>query len=196
MISITISLIAVFIPILLMGGIVGRLFREFAVTLSVAIAISLVISLTTTPMMCAILLRDETKVQHGRIYRASEWFFDRILAIYKFILGAVLRAQFVTLLITLGTIALTVYLYIHVPKGFFPQQDTGRLQGAIQADQSISFQAMNQKLNEIVATVRKDPAVDIVVAFTGGSGGGGSAVNTGRMFVTLKPLAERKIERR
>ena len=192
-ISITISLIAVFIPILLMGGIVGRLFHEFAVTLSVAIAISLFISLTTTPMMCSILLRDETKVKHGRLYRASEWFFDRILAIYKFILGAVLRAQFVTLLITLGTIAVTVYLYIHVPKGFFPEQDTGRLQGAVQADQSISFQAMNQKLNEIVATVRKDPAVDIVVAFTGGSGGGGSAVNTGRMFVTLKPLAERKI---
>ncbi len=191
-VSITISLIAVFIPILLMGGLVGRLFHEFAVVLSVAIAISLMISLTTTPMMCSLLLRDEAKVRHGRIYRASEWFFERILATYKFLLGAVMRAQFVTLLVTLGTIALTVYLYIHVPKGFFPQQDTGRLQGAIQADQSISFQAMNQKLNEMVATVRKDPAVAIVVAFTGGSGGGGSAVNTGRMFVTLKPLAERK----
>ena len=192
-ISITISLVAVFLPILLMAGIVGRLFHEFAVTLSVAIAISLVISLTTTPMMCALLLRDESKVQHGRLYRASEWFFDRILAGYKFILGGVMHAQLLTLLLTLGTIAVTIWLYIHVPKGFFPQQDTGRLQGAIQADQSISFQAMENKLNEIVATVRKDPAVAIVVAFTGGSGGGGSAVNTGRMFVTLKPLAERKI---
>ncbi len=192
-VSITISLIAVFIPILLMAGLVGRLFHEFAVTLSVAIAISLAISLTTTPMMCSLLLRDERKAKHGRIYRASEWFFDRILAGYKFLLRGVLRAQFITLLVTLGTIALTIYLYIHVPKGFFPQQDTGRLQGAIQADQSISFQAMKQKLEEIVATVRKDPAVLTVVAFTGGSGGGGNAVNTGRMFVTLKPLEQRKI---
>ncbi len=191
-VSITISLIAVFLPILLMGGIVGRLFREFAVTMSVAIAISLAISLTTTPMMCAVLLRKDDEESHGRVYRASEWFFDRILAAYKFVLSGVLRAQALTMLVLLATIALTVYLYIKVPKGFFPQQDTGRLQGAIQADQAISFQAMKAKLTEISDAVRKDPAVDIVVAFSGGTGGGGSAVNTGRMFVTLKPLEQRQ----
>ncbi len=192
-ISITISLVAVFLPILLMGGIVGRLFREFAMTLSIAIVISLAISLTTTPMMCAILLRQESEDSHGRLYRASEKVFDWILAVYKAILTRVLRHQPLTLLLTLGTVALTVYLYIKVPKGFFPQQDTGRLQGAIQADQSISFQAMKNEISRISTVVMQDPAVTNVVAFTGGSGGGGSAINTGRMFVTLKPLEERKL---
>jgi multidrug efflux pump len=192
-ISMTLSLVAVFLPILLMGGIVGRLFREFAVVLSVAILLSMTISLTATPMMCAILLRHVKDEAHGRIYRASEWFFNSILGIYDAILKRVLRNQALTLAITLGTIGLTVYLYIQVPKGFFPQQDTGRLQGAIVADQDISFQAMEGQLERISADVLKDPAAVNVIAFTGGSGGGGSAVNSGRMFVTLKPLEERKL---
>ncbi len=192
-ISITISLVAVFLPILLMGGIIGRLFREFAVTLSVAILISLVISLTTTPMMCAVLLRHEPEDSHGRIYRLSERMFNGLLSMYEWMLKRVLRHQGLTMLVTLGTVALTVYLYVKVPKGFFPQQDTGRLQGAIQADQSISFQAMRAQLSRISTQVMQDPAAVNTIVFTGGSGQGGNAVNTGRMFVTLKPLAERKL---
>jgi multidrug efflux pump len=192
-ISMTLSLVAVFLPILLMGGIVGRLFREFAVTLSAAILLSMSISLTATPMMCALLLRHVKEEAHGRIYRASEWVFDRILGTYDAILKRVLRHQAITLLITLGTIGLTVFLYFKVPKGFFPQQDTGRLQGAILADQSISFQAMEGELERISREVLKDPAAVNVIEFTGGSGGGGSAVNSGRMFITLKPLDERKL---
>ena len=192
-ISITISLVAVFLPILLMGGIVGRLFREFAVTLSVAILLSMAISLTTTPMMCAVLLRHVKPEEHGRLYRASETMFNWILGAYDAILKRVLRNQGLTLIMTLATIGLTVFLYIKVPKGFFPQQDTGRLQGAIQADQSISFQAMESQMERISKGVLEDPATVNAIAFTGGQGGGGSAVNTGRMFVTLKPLDERKL---
>ncbi|HVX67127.1 MAG TPA: efflux RND transporter permease subunit, partial [Bryobacteraceae bacterium] len=186
--SMSLSLIAVFIPILLMGGIVGRLFREFAVTLSVAIAMSLVVSLTTTPMMCAKFLKSEHEVRHGRIYRASERFFDWILSHYATSLAWVLRHPQPTLLILIATVALNVYLYVVVPKGFFPQQDTGRITGSIQGAQDISFPAMRQKLQQFVDIVKQDPAVENVVGFTGGG-----TTNTGRMFVQLKPLRERKI---
>jgi multidrug efflux pump len=187
--SISVSLVAVFIPILLMGGIVGRLFREFAITLSVAIAVSMVVSLTTTPMMCAVLLRPETEESRGRLYRASEAVFDKVLGGYKVSLGWVLHHQPLVLTITLLTMAATVYLYVAVPKGFFPEQDTGRLTGAIQADQDISFPALRDKLVSFVDIVMKDPAVDTVAAFAGGGGGGNSA----RMFVSLKDLADRHV---
>ncbi|HEY6348912.1 MAG TPA: multidrug efflux RND transporter permease subunit [Candidatus Angelobacter sp.] len=186
--SMSTSLVAVFIPILLMAGIVGRLFREFAVTLSTAIAVSLVVSLTTTPMLCAKFLRPPKTEKHGRIYMMSEGMFDFILKIYRGGLGWVLRHQFVTLVITIGTAALSVYLYIIVPKGFFPQQDTGRIGGSIQAAQDISFDALNRKLNQFVGIVMKDRAVDTAVGFAGGMG----SQNSARMFVTLKPLNERK----
>jgi len=188
--SISISLIAVFIPILMMGGIVGRLFREFAVTLSVSIMVSLLISLTTTPMMCARLLRPESEIEHGRLYRISDRGFRWIVEQYEVSLRWVLRHQALMLLVTLGTIGLTVYLYFIIPKGFFPEQDTGRLMGAIQADQSTSFQTMSGKLMQFVNVVKADPAVESLVAFTGGSGG---TANTGRMFVALKPISERKL---
>ncbi|MFL6234012.1 MAG: efflux RND transporter permease subunit [Thermoanaerobaculia bacterium] len=178
--TISVSLIAVFIPILLMGGIVGRLFREFAIVLSVAIAVSMVISLTATPMMCAKLLRSREKEKHGRLYQASERAFDRILRGYDHSLSWVLRHQFLVLLITLGTMAASVYLYVIVPKGFFPQQDTGRLNGSIQADQSSSFQAMQGRMTRMVSIVQRDPAVASVTSFTGGN-------NSARMFVALKP---------
>ena len=186
--SISVSLIAVFIPILLMGGIVGRLFREFAVTLSVAIAVSLVISLTTTPMMCARLLRPPRKdEEHGRLFRASERMFTTVLRWYERSLTWVLRHQPVTLAVTLATMVATVYLYTLVPKGFFPQQDTGRLNGNIQADQDTSFQAMQKKLSVFVNTVIEDPAVESATGFLGGS------ANSGRMFVALKPVGERDV---
>ncbi|WP_437230312.1 multidrug efflux RND transporter permease subunit [Planctomicrobium sp. SH661] len=190
--SISISLVAVFIPILLMGGIIGRLFREFAVTLSVAIGISLVVSLTTTPMLCAVMLKSREETHHGRWYNASERLFDWILSWYEWTLAAVLRHQWVTLLITLGTVAFTVYLYIIVPKGFFPQQDTGRLTGNLIADQDTSFQTMSRLIQQFAAEVGKDPAVENVLAFTGGGGGGAS--NSARMFVALKPQRERKLK--
>ncbi|HEY7087184.1 MAG TPA: multidrug efflux RND transporter permease subunit [Tepidisphaeraceae bacterium] len=189
--SISISLVAVFIPILLMGGIVGRLFREFAVVLSVAIGVSMLVSLTTTPMMCARLLKHRPEHEQSRLFRWSERAFDAFLHLYERTLAAVLRHPLVTLLVALGTVALTIWLYIVVPKGFFPQQDTGRLSGSIQADQSISFQAMSQKVQQFAAAVGQDPGVDNLVAFAGGNNSGGT--NTGRMFVTLKPLNERKI---
>ena len=187
--SMSTSLVAVFIPILLMGGIVGRLFREFAVTLSAAIGVSLVVSLTTTPMMCAKLLRPLKDEAHGRLYRASEKAFDALRNFYAHGLRWVLRYQFLMLLVTIGTAALSVYLYIVVPKGFFPQQDTGRLGGSIQAEQDISFEAIRQKMNDYVAIIMKDPAVSTVTAFVGGGG----TANTGRMFIMLKPLEERKV---
>jgi multidrug efflux pump len=187
--SMSTSLVAVFIPILLMGGLVGRLFREFAVVLSVAIGVSLVVSLTTTPTMCAKLLRPIGSERHGRIYRFSEKVFDRMLSAYKHALAWVLRHQPLTLMVTLVTICLTVYLYVVVPKGFFPQQDTGRVMGSVQAAQDISFQAMRQKMTQFVNIVMQDPAVQTVVAFAGGN----TAYNNGRMFITLKPLSERKI---
>jgi multidrug efflux pump len=186
--SISISLIAVFIPILLMGGYVGRLFREFAVTLSTAIVISLLVSLTTTPMMCAYLLKSPKGQTHGRMFRWSEAIFDFILSGYERMLRVVLRHQFVVLLITLGTIAFTCYLYRIVPKGFFPQQDTGRLTASIQADQDISSQAMSKLLQQYAVIVGKDPAVSGVIGFTGGGRG---TINSAQMFVTLKDLRVR-----
>jgi multidrug efflux pump len=185
--SMSLSLIAVFIPILLMGGIVGRLFREFAITLSVAILVSLVISLTTTPMMCARLLRPAVERKPGRIGRMSERMFASLVAGYRKSLIWVLDHGPIVMLVLLATVCLNVYLYVIIPKGFFPQQDTGRLIGGIQADQSISFQAMQKKLADFVDIVRQDPAVASVVAFTGGA-----RRNSGQMFVGLKPLAERK----
>ena len=186
--SMSTSLVAVFIPILLMQGIVGRLFREFAVVLSTAIAMSLVISLTLTPMLCAKFLLPVDAKKHGKAYRASERSFDFILKIYRGSLGWVLRHQFITLLVTIATAALSIYLYIVAPKGFFPQQDTGRLGGGIQAAQDISFPALRDKMKRYVSIIMQDRAVDTVVGFAGGQG----TSNTGRMFITLKPLNERK----
>ncbi|MDQ6916806.1 MAG: multidrug efflux RND transporter permease subunit [Pseudomonadota bacterium] len=185
--SMSVSLIAVFIPILLMGGIVGRYFREFAVTLSVAILISLVLSLTMTPMMCSRLLRPERDQRHGRIHAWSERAFGTMHRGYERSLTWALDHGLIMVAILIAVVCLNVYLYIIIPKGFFPQQDTGRLVGFIQADQSISFQAMQPKLASFINIVRADPAVENVVAFTGGS-----QRNTGQMFVQLKPLAERK----
>ncbi len=188
--SMSTSLVAVFIPILLMGGIVGRLFREFAVVLSVAIGVSLIVSLTTTPTMCAKFLRAAVPGEkHGRLYRFSEWAFDRTLAAYRRSLDWVLRHRPLTLLITISTACLSVYLYILVPKGFFPQQDTGRIVGSVQAAQDISFQAMRDKMKQFVNIVMQDPAVNTVVAFAGGN----TAYNNGRMFITLKPRSERNV---
>ncbi len=184
--SISISLIAVFTPILLMGGLIGRLFREFAVTLSVAILISMVISLTTTPMMCALLLRPEREHKRGRIFRASEAVFDWFLARYQSSLSVVLRHPLFTLLVLFALIALNVVLFFIVPTGLFPQQDTGRLQGSALADQATSFQSMEPRMEQMLKIVGHDPAVANVVGFTGG--GGGTATNSGRMFVALKPL--------
>jgi multidrug efflux pump len=185
------SLVAVFIPILLMGGIVGRLFREFAVVLSTAIAVSLLVSLTTTPMMCAHLLKEKRAGErHNWIFRLSEGFFNRTLAAYSRGLTWVLRHQPLTLAVTIGTVALSVYLYITIPKGFFPQQDVGRLNGMVIADQSISFQSMDQKMQQIIGIVLKDPDVDGATTFYGGQG----TTNNGRMFVTLKPLGQRKTD--
>ncbi len=187
--SISISLVAVFTPLLLMGGIVGRLFREFAVTLSVAIIVSLVVSLTTTPMMCSRLLKE--KETHGRLYHASERVFAWILGLYERSLTWVLRHPLPMLLVLLITIGVNIYLLVIVPKGFFPQQDTGRLAGGIQGAQDSSFTAMRQRMVRFVDIVKSDPAVANVVAFTGS--GGGTTTNTGRMFISLKPLEERKI---
>ena len=187
--SISISLVAVFTPLLLMGGIVGRLFREFAVTLSVAILVSLVVSLTTTPMMCSRLLKHNE--QHGRLYRASERVFQWILSLYERSLTWVLRHPLPMLLLLLITIGVNFYLLMIVPKGFFPQQDTGRLAGGIQGAQDSSFTAMSQRMARFVDIIKADPAVANVVAFTGS--GGGTTTNTGRMFIALKPLAERKV---
>ena len=186
--SMSLSLVAVFIPILLMGGVVGRLFREFAITLSAAILVSLVVSLTVTPMMCARLLRPHSKSPPGRLYKVSERIFNALLNGYRVSLDWALAHGRIMMFVLLATVCLNIYLYTVIPKGFFPQQDTGRLMGAIQADQSISFQAMRDKLATFVNIVSQDPAVDSVVGFTGGG-----QVNTGRMFVGLKPLAERQI---
>jgi multidrug efflux pump len=186
-ISMSISLVAVFIPILLMGGIIGRLFREFAVTLSVAILVSLVVSLTLTPMMCSRLLRSESNHEHGRIYQWSEGLFETVLSGYRRSLSWALQHRVFMTGILFATIGLNIYLYIIVPKGFFPQQDTGRMMGSIQADQSISFQAMQQKLKDFMSIVAHDKDVASVVGFTGGG-----QVNSGNMFIALKPLSERK----
>ena len=186
--SMTLSLVAVFLPILLMGGIMGRMFREFAVTLSVAILVSLVVSLTTTPVMCAMLLKPHRPGPHGRWYRISEGIFEGMRGGYAGTLGWVLRHPRIMLGLTLATMGLSGYLYTVVPKGFFPQQDTGRISGRIQAAEDISFQAMREKLTEIVEIIRSDPAVESVTAFSGGG-----TNNVGRSMVSLKPLQERKI---
>ncbi|HLW75872.1 MAG TPA: efflux RND transporter permease subunit, partial [Bryobacteraceae bacterium] len=189
--SITASLVAVFLPILLMGGIVGRLFREFAIALSIAISLSLFVSLTMTPMMCSRLTGRDQGREHNIFYRASGWVVDTLRDRYEKALGWVLRHQPLMLATTLSTIALTVYLYIIVPKGFFPQQDVGRISGSIIADQATSFQAMREHVLALLKIVMEDPAVENVNVYVGGSGGGGSALNTGRMNVELKPLKER-----
>ncbi|HET9180284.1 MAG TPA: multidrug efflux RND transporter permease subunit [Terriglobia bacterium] len=186
-IAMSTSLVAVFIPLLLMGGIVGRLFREFAVCLSIAIAVSMLISLTTTPCMCAHLLR--VHKSHGWLYQKGEQAFNWIVALYGKTLTVVLRHSAATLAVLLATIGLNVYLYVHVSKGFFPQQDNGRMGGAIQADQDSSFQSMNDVLLKMIKIVNADPAVESVVGFTGGFAG----ANTARMFIELKPMEERKI---
>jgi len=186
--SMSLSLIAVFVPILLMGGIVGRYFREFSVTLSVAILVSLVVSLTTTPMMCSRLLQQDPAHKPGRFSQWSERAFQRTHDLYERTLRAALAAPGLTMFVLLVTVCLNVFLYIQVPKGFFPSEDTGRLVGGVQADQSISFQAMSQKMRDLMAVVKSDPAVENVVGFTGGG-----RSNGGFMFVSLKPLAERGI---
>src|SRR3954469_6646251 len=184
--SMSTSLVAVFIPILLMGGILGRMFREFAVTLSIAIGISMLVSLSTTPMMCAVMLKPLNERHPGRLYRLSEKAFDWILSVYRSSLRWVLRHQPIMLVVTILTIGISVYLYTIVPKGFFPAQDTGRLGGNVQGNQDSSFPVMKQKTEEMASIVRKDPAIENVVSFNGSG-------NSGRMFITLKPLKERKL---
>jgi multidrug efflux pump len=187
--SMSTSLIAVFIPILMMGGIVGRLFREFAVTLSIAIAVSLAVSLSTTPTMCAQLLKSSAEDKHGRLYKFNERMFDRLQKGYGSSLGWVLRHQFAVLVITIATAALSIYLFGDAPKGFFPQQDTGRIQGSVQATQDISFDAMKQKMRKFVQIGMEDPNITNMIGFCGGS----TAMNQGRMFINLKPLGQRKL---
>ncbi len=190
--SMSTSLIAVFIPILLMGGIVGKLFREFAVTLSIAIAVSLLVSLTTTPMLCARFLKSRDEVRHGVFYRASERAFNWLHDEYSLALRWVLRHQWLMLLVVLGTVLLNGYLFMIVPKGFFPQQDTGRLGGTTRAAQDISFPAMRDKQQKLAQMVLDDPAVLSVTAFVGGGGPGGGSTNVGRMFISLKRPEDRK----
>ena len=185
-ISMSLSLIAVFIPVLLMEGIVGRLFREFAVTLSAAILISLIISLSTTPMMCARILRPQKQQKHGRIYQTSERFFNALHSGYRRSLDWALARPRTIMSLLLITIMANGVLYYYIPKGFFPQQDTGRIMGFIQGDQSISFQAMREKISTFARIVGEDPAVENVGAFTGGG-----QRNSGSMFISLKPLSER-----
>jgi len=187
-VSMSISLVAVFIPMLFMGGLVGRLFHEFAVTLSVAVLVSLVVSLTATPMMCAKLGQHDVNKKQGRAFQASERFFNGLLARYDKSLSVALRHPLLTILVLFAVIGLNFYLYAIVPKGFFPQQDTGRIQGSIQADQATSFQAMRPKLAAYIDIIRTDPAVASVTGFTGGS-----QRNTGQIFISLKPLEERKV---
>jgi multidrug efflux pump len=188
--SMSVSLVAVFLPLLLMGGMLGRLFREFAVTLSTAILVSMILSLTTTPMMCALLLKPETNRPRSRLYLASERAYAALERLYERTLGWALGHAGIMLTIALATFGLNVLLYDVVPKGFFPQQDTGRLIGSIQADQNSSFQAMQEKMSAIDDIVAADPAVETVLAFTGGSN---SARNTGRLYAVLKPLDQRRL---
>ena len=188
-VSITLSLIAVFIPLFLMGGYVGLLFREFAITVSVSLVLSLVISLTLTPMMCSRLLTPETH-QHGRLYRLLERGFDNLLALYGRGLDIVLRHQFITLMVMLGTIVLTGYLYVVIPKGFFPQQDTGMITGITEASEDISFPAMAERQQAAANIVLQDPAVASVGSYVG-PGGPTATLNNGRMFIALKSQGER-----
>ncbi len=187
--SITASLVAVFLPILLMGGIVGRLFREFAVTLSVAITVSLLVSLTTTPMMCSRLLKHDRPEEHGRIYRASEALFNWMLRSYDYMLQWVLKHSALTLTVLIFTIAVNVFLLVIVPKGFFPEQDNGTVFGGIRGAQDASFQSMQTLTQRFVKIVKSDPAVQNVMAFTGGGG----STNGGFIYVGLKPQSERDV---
>jgi multidrug efflux pump len=184
--SISMSLVAVFIPIILMGGIVGRLFREFAITLSTAIIVSMIISITTTPMMCAHLLKAHTEEKHGRLYRLSEKFFDGMLGGYRHSLEWVLENPALVLVILIMVVALNVVFIVKIPKGFFPQQDTGALVGGVQGPQDASFPVMNESIQAIVSTVKADPAVANVVGYVGTGNGG-------FIYVALKPLNQRKI---
>ena len=187
--SISLSLVAVFIPLLFMGGQIGRLFREFAVTLSVAVMISLVISLTTTPMMCAWLLKSHNPQAQAKPSRLASWFdngFKRVLRVYEASLDWALNMRWLVMLVLVAVVGINGYLFVKIPKGFFPQQDSGQINGGLRADQSISFQALQGKLKELVDIIRADPAVATVVGFTGGGRAGG-----GFMFVNLKPLAQR-----
>jgi multidrug efflux pump len=190
--SLTISLIAVLIPLLFMGDVVGRLFREFAVTLAVTIIISAVVSLTLTPMMCARTLHHDPAEQQTRFYRASERAFQRMINFYGRTLRFVLRFQPTVLLIALGTLALTIYLYIVIPKGFFPVQDTGVIQGISQAPETISFAAMAQKHQELAKVILADPAVESLTSFIGADGMN-TTMNSGRFSINLKPLAQRDL---
>ena len=190
--SLTVSLIAVLIPLLFMGDVIGRLFREFAVTLAVTIILSAVVSLTLTPMMCARILRHKPKEQQGRFYQASERMFERMIAFYGRTLKVVLRYQPITLLVALGTLALTIFLYIIIPKGFVPVQDTGVIQGISQAPPTISSAAMAEKQQELAKVVLEDPAVDSLSSFVGADGTN-TTTNSGRLSINLKPLAQRKI---
>jgi multidrug efflux pump subunit AcrB len=190
-VSITLSLIAVFIPLFLMGGYVGKLFQEFAITITAALLLSLIISLTLTPMMCARLLKDDSRKKHGRFYLAFERGFDALLALYARGLRIVLRHRFATLLVMLSTVALTGYLYVIIPKGFFPQQDTGQIVGITEAAQDISFPAMSERQQAVVDILSKDPAVQSVASYIG-PGGPTATLNQGRIFIVLKPKPERK----
>ncbi len=191
-VSLTVSLIAVLIPLLFMGDVVGRLFREFAVTLAVTIVISAVVSLTLTPMMSARILRHEPKEKQGRIYKASERVFERMIDFYGRTLKFVLQYQTITLIVALGTLVLTIFLYIIIPKGFFPVQDTGVIQGISQAPQTISFPAMAEKQQELAKVILSDPAVESLSSFIGADGTN-TTLNSGRMSINLKPLSERHI---
>jgi len=191
-VSMTTSLVAVFIPLLFMGGLIGRLFHEFAVTLSMAVLVSGVLSLTLTPMMCSRFLRSESSYPPpGRFYRACEWVFDQVLGAYEAALRWVLGHQAFMLLVFAATLGSTCVLYAWVPKGFFPQQDTGSIMGVTEAAQDISFPAMTRLHREVLAIVKADPAVATIASFISGSGN--STVNNGRMFVTLKPISQRRI---
>ncbi|QAU49380.1 multidrug efflux RND transporter permease subunit [Bradyrhizobium guangzhouense] len=187
-VSISISLVAVLIPLLLMGGIIGRLFREFAVTLSMAIFVSLVVSLTLTPMMASRFLRSDHEARAGRFYQWSERLFERLLGAYERGLDLALRHSLITLCVFFGTVALSALLFILIPKGFFPQQDNGFLTAVSEMPQDISFAEMKRRQEELNAIVQADPAVDSIAMFIGG---GGTALNSGRMYVTLKPIGER-----
>jgi multidrug efflux pump len=187
--TISISLIAVFIPLLLMGGIVGRLFREFAVTLSTAVFVSMLVSLTTTPMMCAYLLKSECTEKHGRVYRVTEKFFDWVLSLYRGSLHWVLDHPALTIIVLVITIGLNVVLILRISKGLFPIVDTGAISGSVRGPQDSSFAAMDDSIRQIGAVIKKDPAVENVIAFTGGGG----ATNNGSMFIAIKPLAERNV---
>ena len=191
-ISLTVSLIAVLIPLLFMGDIVGRLFREFAITLSVTILVSAIVSLTLTPMMCSRLLKSTSNRQPGRFYQASERIYERVIEYYGRTLKWVLKHQFATLLVAVGTLVLTVVLYVIVPKGFFPVQDTGVIQGISEAAQNISFSAMAEKQQALARVILKDPAVESLSSFIGVDGIN-STLNSGRILINLKPLKERGV---